>query len=198
MYKYELNKGGTVSNDPLHRRGARRAGWVCRHVHYDPLLKERANQLRKHMTLAEVLLWNELKNKQMLGYDFDRQRPIGHYIVDFFCKKLNLAIEIDGQSHNFKATQDVERQKQIERMGVRFMRFWDYEVKHDIKSVLERIRGWILEEERTHPGLPPTRSRFGGQVGHPSKGGELNRYPLLEGTREAGVGRPTLNFHTRI
>ncbi|MDO9542153.1 MAG: endonuclease domain-containing protein [Kiritimatiellia bacterium] len=143
-----------------------------RHTSYDPLLKERARQLRKHMTLAEVLLWNQLKNKQVFGYDFDRQRPITRYIVDFFCKELNLAVEIDGRSHDFKPAQDAERQRQLEEMGVRFIRFWDYEVKYDMKSVLERIRGWILEEERTHPGLPPTRSRFGGQVGHPSRGGE--------------------------
>jgi len=113
------------------------------------------------MTLAEVLLWNQIKNKQMLGYDFDRQHPIMSYIVDFFCKKLNLAIEIDGQSHDFKAAQDAGRQKQIEKMGVRFVRFWDYDVKHDMESVLERIRGWILEEEHTHPGLRPPLPRRG-------------------------------------
>jgi very-short-patch-repair endonuclease len=48
------------------------------------------------MTLSEVLLWNELKSKQVLGYDFDRQRPIDNYIVDFYCKDLQLVIEIDG------------------------------------------------------------------------------------------------------
>ena len=48
------------------------------------------------MTLSEVLLWKSIKGKQMLGYDFDRQRPIDNYIVDFYCKDLKLAIEIDG------------------------------------------------------------------------------------------------------
>lgn len=162
MSKDEFQESGRACNDPLRRRGARRAGWVTRHTPYDPLLKERAKQLRKHMTLAEVLLWNQLKNKQMLGYDFDRQRPVTHYIVDFFCKKLNLAVEIDGRSHDFKSAQDAERQRQLEGMDVRFIRFWDYEVKHDMKSVLERMRGWILEEEGTHP------VRYSG---HPSKEG---------------------------
>ena len=50
--------------------------------------------------MSEVLLWNELKQKKMLGYDFDRQRPIDDYIVDFYCKALMLAIEIHGESHN--------------------------------------------------------------------------------------------------
>jgi len=51
------------------------------------------------MTMSEILLWQELKGKQLLGYDFDRQIPIDNYIVDFYCKKLNLVIEIDGSSH---------------------------------------------------------------------------------------------------
>jgi very-short-patch-repair endonuclease len=46
-----------------------------------------------------VKLWNELKNGQLMGYDFDRQRPVGNYIVDFFCKDLQLAIEVDGITH---------------------------------------------------------------------------------------------------
>ena len=65
----------------------------------NPQLKELAKELRLNMTLSEVLLWNELKQKQMLGFDFDRQRPIGNYIVDFYCKELSLAIEIDEKSH---------------------------------------------------------------------------------------------------
>ena len=55
------------------------------------------------MTLSEVSLWNEIKNGRMLGYDFDRQRPIGNYIVDFYCKDLQLAIEVDGITHEEKA-----------------------------------------------------------------------------------------------
>ena len=54
------------------------------------------------MTLSEVLLWNELKQKNILGYDFDRQRPIGEYIVDFYCKELSLVIEIDGDTHIYR------------------------------------------------------------------------------------------------
>ena len=66
---------------------------------YNQDLKKLAGQLRKNMTLSEVLLWNELKQKKMLGYDFDRQRPIDNFIVDFYCKELQLAIEIDGDTH---------------------------------------------------------------------------------------------------
>lgn len=73
---------------------------------YKPHLKEYATKLRKNMTLAEVLLWNKLKRRQMLGHDFDRQRPIADYVVDFYCKALRLAIEVDGHSHDYKERKD--------------------------------------------------------------------------------------------
>ena len=103
------------------------------------------------MTLSEVLLWQELKGKQMLGYDFDRQKPIDNYIVDFYCKNLRLAIEIDGQSHEHEevAVYDKKRQKRLEDLGVRFLRFDDLEVKKEMKYVLNRIYDWI--KENTHP-----------------------------------------------
>lgn len=97
------------------------------------------------MTLSEVLLWNELKQKKMMGYDFDRQKPLDNYIVDFFCKDLLLAIEIDGGSHNheevYKA--DLIRQQKLESYGVQFLRFDDLEVKQDMKNVLRTIEIWI-------------------------------------------------------
>lgn len=69
-------------------------------IPYNPKLKDLAKKLRQDMTLSEVLLWDCLKQKKMMGYDFDRQRPINEFIVDFYCKDLKLAIEIDGDSHN--------------------------------------------------------------------------------------------------
>ena len=95
------------------------------------------------MTLAEVLLWNELKRKQMLGYDFHRQKPIDAYVVDFFCPRLSLAIEIDGASHDGRESDDRKRQMEIERYGISFLRFSDREVKQNLGGVLECIREWI-------------------------------------------------------
>ena len=66
---------------------------------YHPKLKVLAQQLRHNMTPAELRLWNHFKEKQMGGYDFDRQHPIAEYIVDFYCKDIMLAIEIDGWSY---------------------------------------------------------------------------------------------------
>jgi len=70
-------------------------------IRYNSKLKQLARNLRNNSTLSEVLLWNELKARKVKGLRFMRQKPIGHYIVDFYCSKLKLAIEIDGDSHGY-------------------------------------------------------------------------------------------------
>jgi very-short-patch-repair endonuclease len=118
-------------------------------IPYNPELKELARRLRKNMTLSEVLLWNELKQKQMLGYDFDRQRPIGNFIVDFYCKELSLAIEIDGKTHFYRYDSDEERQKALEKLGVKFLRFEDIKIKKDMLNILRIIEDWIRKNQPT-------------------------------------------------
>ena len=98
-------------------------------IYYNPKLKERARELRNDSTLSEVLLWNELKSRKMKGYPFMRQKPIDNYIVDFFCSRLKLVIEIDGESHNTKYEADRIRQKSLEALGLSFLRFDDLDVK---------------------------------------------------------------------
>src|SRR4030042_5990214 len=119
-------------------------------IPYNPDLKDLARQLRKNMTLSEVLLLNELKQKQMLGYDFDRQRPINNFIVDFYCKELQLAIEIDGDTHIYRYDYDEERQRNLEKLGIHFLRFDDIEVKKNMSNVLRVISDWI-EKNRSTP-----------------------------------------------
>jgi very-short-patch-repair endonuclease len=118
-------------------------------IPYNPELKQLARDLRKNMTLSEVLLWNQLKQKNMLGFDFDRQRPIGNYIVDFYCKELSLAIEIDGDTHIYRYEEDEIRQSELEKLGVKFLRFDDLEVKKNISNVLRVIVAWIEENKPT-------------------------------------------------
>ncbi len=117
--------------------------------------------MRNNSTLSEILFWRHLKGKRLLGYDFDRQKPIGNFIVDFFCSKLMPAIEIDGESHSEKADQDEERQKIIEGPGVQFLRFTDTDVKKNIEGVVAEIEQWIRDrgssfsrQEPTPPPLP--------------------------------------------
>lgn len=112
-------------------------------IYYNPKLLSFARKLRNNSTLAEVLLWNELKAGNMLGYQFMRQKPIGEYIVDFYCSELKLAIEVDGESHRFKLTKDVQRQEWLEELGITVLRFDDLGVKREMKNVLYSIEVWI-------------------------------------------------------
>ena len=112
-------------------------------VRYNPKLKALSRKLRNNSTLAEILLWNELKSRKMYGCQFMRQKPIGDYIVDFYCSNLNLVIEIDGISHEGKFHPDMKRQRFLESQGLTILRFNDLDIKKDICNVLRAIGGWI-------------------------------------------------------
>jgi very-short-patch-repair endonuclease len=91
---------------------------------YNPELKLLARKLRKNMTLGEILLWQEIRDKKLV-YQFHRQVPLYKYIVDFFCHELQLAIEIDGSSHDHPevSVNDLTRQEELESYGIQFLRF---------------------------------------------------------------------------
>ncbi|MDH4230736.1 MAG: DUF559 domain-containing protein [Nitrospirota bacterium] len=112
-------------------------------LHYNPKLKTVARELRKQGVLSEVLLWDYLKAGKMKGFQFMRKKPIGEYIVDFYCSNLNLVIEIDGESHNGKFSYDMRRQHFLESLGLTILRYNDSDVKRDIINVLVSIEGWI-------------------------------------------------------
>ena len=120
---------------------------------YNKNLRDFSRYLRKNSTLSEILLWNELKNEKMLGYQFNRQKPIRRYIVDFYCKKLNLVIEIDGCSHGFEEVylNDIKREEILKSIGLKFLRFDDMEVKLNRNNVLRVIEDYIknFEEEKS-------------------------------------------------
>lgn len=123
-------------------------------IPYNPALKSLARELRKNMTFGEVLLWNELKDNK-LGFDFDRQRCIDNYIVDFYCKDLMLAIEVDGRSHDNEDAliKDEIRQKKLETLGVSFVRFSEAEVKHDTLNVMRAIEAVIILIVKRNPDM---------------------------------------------
>ncbi|MGB7085594.1 MAG: endonuclease domain-containing protein [Phormidesmis sp.] len=118
-------------------------------VPYNPKLKVRARELRNQMTAGESALWQRLRKKRMMGYDFDRQKPMDQFIVDFYCKALALAVEVDGSIHESPEAQqrDQERQARLEQLGVRFLRFSDDAVKEDINSVCLAIADWIKHHQ---------------------------------------------------
>ncbi|MHC4139182.1 MAG: endonuclease domain-containing protein [Planctomycetota bacterium] len=97
-------------------------------IPYNPKLKQFARDLRNNSTLSEVLLWRQIKGRK-LEYEFHRQVPIDEFIVDYYCHELQLAIEIDGDSHNDKYDYDMNRQMELQYLGVKFIRFFDVDVK---------------------------------------------------------------------
>ena len=117
-------------------------------IYYNQYLKNKSRELRNNSTLAEILLWNELKGRKMLGYQFMRQKPIQKYIVDFYSSKLKLVIEIDGSSHYNKEEKDKKRQKELEESGLSFLRFDDLAIKFKMEEVISKIKNWIEEHQQ--------------------------------------------------
>ena len=117
-------------------------------IPYNPKLNKLARELRKNSTLAEVLLWQRIKGSA-IGYEFHRQVPLDEFIVDFYCHELMLAIELDGSSHADKEESDIRRQHRLESLGVRFIRFYDNDVKQNMSGVLVALTEKIKAIEET-------------------------------------------------
>ena len=126
-------------------------------IPYNRTLREFSRELRSHSTLSETLLWQKLRASQFRGYAFNRQKPLGNYIVDFYSRKTNLVIEIDGDSHDNEEAviEDGKRQQILEELGVSFLRFSDWEVKHAMFLVLGEI-GYFLDDFEDRNGLEQT------------------------------------------
>ena len=113
-------------------------------------LKERSRKLRKAGNFPEVVFWKQVRAKTFWKIDFDRQRIIGNYIVDFFCKDLQLAIEVDGVTHLDEKVmaKDFLRQEDIESYGVSFLRFDALLVVNKVEAAVREIREWIEVYEK--------------------------------------------------
>ena len=124
--------------ESLKQRGLISTGY---HMPYNPRLLERAKELRRHMTPAESKLWFEYL--QGFKYPVLRQKPIDNYIVDFYCSKLRLAIEIDGDSHYTEEgkTYDEERTIILESYGLTVLRFSNIAVQDNLEDVCHEIDG---------------------------------------------------------
>ena len=107
------------------------------------VFKDRRRELRTKPTRHEELLWYRVRNNQ-LGYRFFRQYSAGPYILDFYCPKLRLAIEVDGDQHAEEnaIAYDIERDLYLCGLDIKTIRFWNKEVMNDIESVINRIHEW--------------------------------------------------------
>ncbi|HUT85372.1 MAG TPA: endonuclease domain-containing protein [Elusimicrobiales bacterium] len=121
------------------------------HLPYNPNLKEAARALRKNMTPAEKHIW--FKYLSNFKYQVFKQRPISNYIVDFYCPKLKLIIEVDGDSHYFEKGQklDVIRERALKKYGLKILRFTNKDVLTNLEGVVS-----VIEE------IPPAPLKEGG------------------------------------
>jgi len=112
---------------------------------YNGNLKQYSRQLRENMTDTERHLWTKIRRKQVKGYQFYRQKPIGDYIVDFFCPRAKLVIEVDGSQHfsDEMTEYDRIRNEYLSSLGLRVLRFTNADVLAHIERVVESIEGKI-------------------------------------------------------
>lgn len=108
-------------------------------------LLARSRSLRKGYVLSEVIFWKQVRNNEFHQIDFDRQRIIGNYIVDFYIKSLGIVIEIDGSSHNDKEEYDGKRQQFLESLDLKVYRISDFRVKNDLLNVMKELEEYIIE-----------------------------------------------------
>jgi len=114
-------------------------------LHNKPEYQQRRKLLRNNSTKAEIILWRFLKKKQTGGLKFRRQHSIGSFIVDFYCPEKRVAIELDGDIHEAKkqAAYDKARQKVIEALDIKVLRFTNEMVIENIEAVLKEIRAKV-------------------------------------------------------
>ena len=106
-------------------------------------MQARARELRREMTPAEKLLWQEVRAKK-LGVRFRRQQIIQGFIVDFYCHKAALVVEVDGDIHDLQQEEDARREKALRELGLRIVRFKNDEVVRNVSAVMGKIRELIM------------------------------------------------------
>jgi len=112
---------------------------------YDKQLKALSQHLRKNMTDAENMVWLKLRRKQLKGYQFYRQKIIRNFIVDFYCPKANLVIELDGGQHYSEMGQAKDRARDdvLKKMGLKVLRFSDRDVFENMGGVMEEVWSYL-------------------------------------------------------
>jgi very-short-patch-repair endonuclease len=106
---------------------------------------ETARFLRKRMTSCEIVLWEKLKGKQLLGLRFRSQHPIDIFIADFYCHEARLVVEIDGEIHEGQIEYDDGREAEIEKYGIKIIRFTNDEVINNLDNVVNKIESIVKE-----------------------------------------------------
>jgi len=108
-------------------------------LHYQSYLKNYSRVLRNNCTKEEQLLWFYLRKRNILGFQFYRQRPIDDYVVDFVCMKLKLIIEVDGSDHEYKYDEDLLREEKLKNLGFIILRIKNNQIRNNLEGVVKFI-----------------------------------------------------------
>ena len=117
---------------------------------YNSNLKERTKAMRQARNLSEVLFWQQVTKGGFHNIDFDRQRIIGNYIVDFYAKKLGLVVEIDGSSHDNKADYDIEREQYLVSLGLKVYRITVIDILKHLYPAMIKLEDYIIDNYRVN------------------------------------------------
>ena len=108
-----------------------------------PVTFIRARNLRENMTNAEHILWNRVKNNQLLGFRFKAQHPVAGFIAGFYCHKAKLVIEADGLIHQTQKEYDMYRNKVFNDLGLTIIRFSNEEIENNTDLVIQTITNFL-------------------------------------------------------
>ncbi len=100
-----------------------------------PIIRQRSREFRQPLTPAEQKLWSVLRNRNLGGFKFRRQHPIGHFIVDFYCAEKHLVIEIDGDVHSQQIEYDLTRSDWLQSLGYTVLRYQNQQILHQLDEV---------------------------------------------------------------
>jgi adenine-specific DNA-methyltransferase len=117
-----------------------------------PLIRDTARRLRREQTEWEHNLWTRLRRRQLNGFKFRRQHPIGPFFADFFCAEAKLVVEIDGSQHADELALDKNRTEFLRDAGYRVLRFWNHEIRAEIDTVMQRTADALEQSRITREG----------------------------------------------
>jgi very-short-patch-repair endonuclease len=120
------------------------------------MTRQFARTLRQQMTDAERLLWRHLRNRELGGWKFRRQYPVGPFIVDFICLEKNVVIEVDGGQHAENEELDLQRSAYLNKMGYQVLRFWNNQVLQETEAVLTAIFAILANGKQNSPSPRPS------------------------------------------
>jgi predicted helicase/very-short-patch-repair endonuclease len=160
-----------------------------------PELLERIRGLRRNATDAEHVLWQLLRNRQLMGYKFRRQHPLAGYILDFYCHEAGLAVELDGGQHAEpgQAAYDAQRTRVLEAEGVRVLRFWNNDVLRNTEAVLQAIWDALAPVDDPHDPHPQpfSQGEKGAELPSPSGSAAHDPHPQHFSQGEKGAELPS-------